>query len=117
MLGIIDTLCRGVLHFLLLGVRLYSVWDLPMFLRLQLVSFRKVHDLCWGLLIFCVILCLLKFRLYSVWDLPMFLRLQLFSFRRVHDVCWGLLILCVVVYYGHALGGAAWGRVGLSGAE
>ena len=76
MLGIIDILCRGVLY-----------------------------------------LKLLKFRLYSVWDLPMFLRLQLFSFRKVHDVCWGLLILCVVVYYGHALGGAAWGRVGLSGAE
>ena len=70
-----------------------------MFLRLQLVSFRKVHDLCWGLLIFCVILCLLKFRLYSVWDLPLFLRLQLVSFRKVHDLCWGLLIFCVVVYY------------------
>ena len=55
MLGIIDILCRGVLYFLLLKFRLCSVWDLPMFLRLQLVSFRKVHDLCWGLLIFCVV--------------------------------------------------------------
>ena len=63
MLGIIDILCRGVLYFLLLKFRLYSVWDLPMFLRLQLVSFRKVqdlcwgkvHDVCWGLLILCVV--------------------------------------------------------------
>ena len=55
MLGIIDILCRGVLPFLLLEFRLNFVWDLPMFLRLQLVSFRKVHDLCWGLLILCVV--------------------------------------------------------------
>ena len=43
MLGIIDILCRGVLPFLLLEF------------RLQLVSFSKVHDVCWGLLILCVV--------------------------------------------------------------
>ena len=42
MLGIIDILCRGVLHFLLLEFRLYFVWDLPTFLRLQLVSFGSL---------------------------------------------------------------------------
>ena len=42
MLGIIDILCRGVLHFLLLEFLLYFVWDLPMFLRLQLVSFGSL---------------------------------------------------------------------------
>ena len=31
---IIDILCRGVLYFLLLGFRLYSVLDLPIVLRL-----------------------------------------------------------------------------------
>ena len=55
MLGILDILCRGVLPFLLLGFRLYSVWELPVFLRLRLVLLRKVHDVCWGLWIFCVV--------------------------------------------------------------
>ena len=29
MLGIIEILCRGVLYFLVLEFRPYSVWDLP----------------------------------------------------------------------------------------
>ena len=35
-LGIIDVLCRGVLYFLVLGSRLYSVCELPIFSRLRL---------------------------------------------------------------------------------
>ena len=54
MLGIIDILCRGVLYFLVLVFRLYSVWNLPISLRLRLFSLRKVYDICWGLLILCV---------------------------------------------------------------
>ena len=53
--GIIDILCRGVSCLLLLGFRLHSVWDLPIFLGLRLFLLRKVHDVCGGLLIFCVV--------------------------------------------------------------
>ena len=44
MLGIIDILChgdRGVLYFLVLEFRLYSVWELPIFFRLRYFLFKK----------------------------------------------------------------------------
>ena len=51
MLGSFDILCGGVLYLLVLGCRLHSVWDVPIFLGLRLFLLRKVHDVFWGLLI------------------------------------------------------------------
>ena len=83
MLGIIDILCRGVSYLFVLGFRLHSVWDWPIFLGLRLFLLRKVHDVCGGLLVFCVVVYLSYpssgiSGIYSVWDLPVFLRFRLF---------------------------------------
>ena len=39
--GLLTFLCRGELHFLLPGFRRYSVWELPIFLRLRLFFVKK----------------------------------------------------------------------------
>ena len=100
MLGIIHTLCRGVLYFLLLGYRLYSVWDLPIFFRLRLVSLRVVHDVSRGLLIFSVVVYYISCFCSAIFCMGLaYLFKTATGFGVVHDVCWGLLTFSVVVYY------------------
>ena len=86
MLGIIDILCRGGSYFQILGFRLCSVWDLPIFLRLRLFWLRKVHDVMLRIIaIFCRVALYFLFLgcgLYSVWAFPIFLRLRLFLFPK-----------------------------------
>ena len=41
MLGIIDILCRGVLYFLFLKFRLYSVWDVPILFKAAIGFVQK----------------------------------------------------------------------------
>ena len=62
--------------------------DLPVFLRLRLFLLRKVHDICWELLIGYILhgICL-SFKAPTV------------LLRKGHEVCWGFWIFCVVVYY------------------
>ena len=62
--------------------------NLPVFLRLRLFLLRKVHDICWELLIGYILhgICL-SFKAPTV------------LLRKGHEVCWGFWIFCVVVYY------------------
>ena len=62
MLGIIDILCRGDFIFPSSGSLaifcvgfIYLFKAATVFLRLRVFLLREVHDVCWGLLIFCVV--------------------------------------------------------------
>ena len=97
LLGIID-----ILHFLVLGFRLYSVWELPINSRPRHFLFEKrmTYDVRWGLLIFCVAVLM-------VWDssdteeVPYLLQAATFVVSKVHDSYvgdFGYIIIDSLVY-------------------